>query len=156
MSDPESVGGCDGFLNTAVLDGLEEQGDARAAWQAVAICIETGHPFPKWVMRYLATTAGALLDHLDNRDERHPLNLVQALGFDRLKKPDSYDPDRDPEAVYERITTWRATGEVKNISEGARRYHAEVLRGVGSPETVRVLFHEGKRRTNSVVNPIVT
>ena len=74
------------------------------------------------------------------------MNLLKALGFDRLVKPDAYDPDRDPEFVYERITTWRATDEVKNISEGARRYHAEFLRGAGSPETVRVLFHEGKKR----------
>lgn len=147
MRSAESVGGRDRPINTSLrLDGLEERGDARAAWQAVAFCVEKDLPFPQWLTRYLAATASSLLDHLDNRDERHPMNLLKALGFDRLVKPDAYDPDRDPEFVYERITTWRATDEVKNISEGARRYHAEFLRGAGSPETVRVLFHEGKKR----------
>lgn len=147
MSGTESVGERDGLLNIAVLDGLEHQGDARAAWEAVAFCIEEGLPFPEWVTRHLAATAASLLDYLHNRDERHPMSLIQALGFDRLDKPDAYDPDRDPEFVYERITTWLATGEVKNISEGARRYHAEVLRGVGSPETVRELFYRRRKVT---------
>src|SRR5690349_999108 len=109
MSDPESVGGNDALLNTATLDGLEEQGDDRAAWEAVAFCIEKGLPFPDWVTRYLATTAKALLDY---HDGQHPLNLKRALGLDRLNTPEPYDPDRDPEAVHERITTWLATGEV--------------------------------------------
>jgi len=146
MADSESVGPKDGLLNSLALDGLEEQGDARAAWQAVSLCVENGLPFPGWVTRYLRRTATGLLDHLDNRDERNPIRLVNVLGFDRLIKSARYDPDRDPDAVFERITTWRATGDVKTISDGARRYHAEVLKGIGSPETVRVLFHEGKKR----------
>jgi hypothetical protein len=136
----------DKLANRIMLDALEERGDARAAWEAVAFCAEKNLPFPDWVTRYLAATAVALLDHLNNRDERHPAKLIRALAFDRLNRTDPYDPDRDPEAVHERITTWLAMGEVKNISEGARRYHAEVLRGVGSPETVRGLFHAGKAR----------
>jgi hypothetical protein len=146
MSDAESVGERDRLLNTAVLDGLEEQGDARAAWQAVAFCTEKGLPFPQWVTRYLAATAPRLLDHLDNRDERHPMSLRYALGFDRLNEPDTYDHDRDPEVVFARITTWLTGGEVKNISEGARRYHSDVLRAAGSPETVRELFYRGRKR----------
>jgi hypothetical protein len=141
MSDPESVGGNGGLLNTAALDGLEAQGDARAAWEAVALCIEKGLPFPDWVTRYLATTAKALLDY---HDGQHPLNLKRVLGLDRLNKPDAYDPDRDAEEVYERIATWIADGEVKNISEGARRYHREVLQEIGAVETVRELFYRGQ------------
>lgn len=142
MVDPESVGARDDFLNTATLDGLEEQGDARAAWQAVAFCIDNGLPFPDWVTRYVRTTAKNLLEH---HDARHPLNLKRALGFDRSNTPEPYDHDRDPEVVYERIVTWRSLGEVKNISEGARRYYKEVLKETGSPETVRELFYRGQR-----------
>lgn len=143
MSDPESVGRNDALLNTIALDGLEEQGDARAAWQAVAFCIEKGLPFPEWVTRYLAATAANLLEH---HDARHPLNLKRALGFDRLNRPDPYDPDRDPEQVYERIATWIADGEAKDITAGARRYHEDVLKGVGPLETVRGLFYKGQAR----------
>jgi hypothetical protein len=146
MGDAESVGERDRLLNTAVLDGLEEQGDARAAWQAVAFCAENGLPLPEWVARYLAATAERLLDYLDNRDERHPISLRYALDLDRLTQADRYDHDRDPDVVFERITTWLADGGVKNISEGARRYHADLLRGAGSPETVRELFYRGRKR----------
>jgi hypothetical protein len=138
----------DKLLNTITLDALEEQGDAAAAWQAVALCAQNNLPLPEWVTRYLAATATRLLDHLDNRDERHPMNLARALGFDQLKRPAAYDYDRDPEIVFEQITEWLTGGEVESISEGARRYHADVLLGVGSPETVRGLFHEGRRRLN--------
>lgn len=131
--------------NTLTLDGLEEQGDARAAWQAVAFCIEKGLPFPEWVTRYLAVTASRLLDHLDSRDVRHPMRLNEVLGFDCLNKPDDFDFDRDPEVVYERIATWIALGEVKNIAKGAERYLVEVLCGAGSPETVRGLFYKGRK-----------
>ena len=145
MSTTESVGGGDEFSNTVILDGLEAQGDARGTWAAVLFCIHKKLPFPEWVTLYLASTGANLLNHLDNRDERHPLNLLRALGFDRLNKPDGYDYDRDPEAVFERITTWLVGGEVTTISVAARRYHAEVLNEIGSPETVRELFYRGRR-----------
>lgn len=122
----------DRLLNNLTLDGLEDRGDARAAWQAVAFCIEKGLPFPDWVTRYLAATAASLLDHLDNIDVRNPMRLKEVLGIDRLNRPDAYDFDRDPEVVYERIATWIALGEVKNVSKGAERYLAEVLNSVGS------------------------
>jgi hypothetical protein len=136
----------DSLLNNLTLDGLDGQGDARAAWQAVAFCIEKGLPFPDWVTRYLAATAANLTDHLDSRDERHPTKLIEALGFDSLSTPERYDPYRDPETVYERIVTWLETGEVKNVSKGAERYHKDVLRGVGEVGTVRGLFYKGQER----------
>lgn len=142
MSETESVGGHDALLNTATLDGLEAQGDARAAWQAIAFCIEKDVPLPDWVTRYLAATAAALLNY---HDGQHALNLKRALGFDRLNKPDAYQPTRDPEEVYERISTWLAAGEVKNISDGARQYHREVLGEIGAVETVRELFYRGQK-----------
>ena len=148
MCKTESVGGRDAFLNTVALDGLEAQGDARATWEAVAFCIEKRRPFPDWVRRYLASTAANLINHLDNRDERHPINLVRALGFDQLKKPDGYDFDRDPEAVFEKITTWLTFGEVKNVSKGAERYHEDVLKRSGEIGTVRGLYYQGKKRAN--------
>ena len=35
--------------------------------------------------------------------------------------------------------------DVKSVAEGARRYHDEVLSGIGDPETVRNYYYAGKK-----------
>lgn len=145
---PESVGPSGGFLNKVALDGYYESGDARAAWGAIGLCVERGLEFPPWVLTYLGETSAQIEDHLVNRDDRHPQRLWQALGLDNLvRDPDAgYDRKRDPEEVFEEITTWLTIGECKTVAEGATRYWREVLDEVGSPETARELFYRGRRR----------
>lgn len=84
-------------------------------------------------------------DYLVNRDQHGPTRLIYALAFDKLHTLDGYDRDRDPEEVFETITTWLTDKEAKNPSEGALRYHQERLKGIGSSETVRGLFYQGRR-----------
>lgn len=80
-----------------------------------------------------------------NRDEQHPQRLWQALGLDQESKRQHYDLKRDPEQVYEVIETWRTDGDVKNVADGTRRYHEEVLGGIGAPETVRNYYYAGRK-----------
>jgi hypothetical protein len=136
----------DSVRDTLVLDSLESLRDARAAWDAVQYCIRRELPFPKWVLAYLSDTGAKLEDFLDNRDEHGPTRLIYALGFDRLHTMESYDYDRDPEVIFETITTWITSGEVKNVAEGARRYVDEVLGGIGDPDTVRKAFYKGRKQ----------
>ena len=136
----------DRLTDTFVLDSLETLRDARAAWDAVQYCIRREIAFPKWVLDYLAKTGARLEDFLDNRDEHGPTRLIYALGFDKLHKIENYDYERDPEVIFETITTWITHKEVKNVAEGARRYHAEQWHGVGDPDTVRKAFYVGKKR----------
>lgn len=141
----ETVTVSDRQSDTFVFDSLESLGDARAAWDAVQYCIRREVPFPQWVLDYLAETGSRLDDYLDNRDERSPTSLIYALGFDKLHTMETYDHDHDPEVVFETINTWIIDGEVKNKSEGARRYHAERWNGAGDPESVRKAFYRGKK-----------
>jgi hypothetical protein len=60
----KSVGPDDSFLNKVTLVGYKERGDARAAWGAIAFCINKGLDFPPWVMCYLAQTAERIEGHL--------------------------------------------------------------------------------------------
>ena len=146
---PKSVGPEDSDLNEYTLDGYEEQGDARAAWGAIGFCIKRDLKFPPWVLDYLSKTSVRIEEHLVNRDEQHYWRLWQALGLDKRNRDldAGYDPKRNPEQVYELIADWIDAGECKNISKGALRYWSEVLGELGSPETVRGLFHEGRKRS---------
>ena len=139
----------DQLATRIMLDALEEQGDARAAWEAVAYCLGRGIELPEWVKRYLGQTAVSLLDHLDNRDLRHPVQLARALGFDLLKKRLAHlDPDIDPVEVHREISAWIEQGQVRSIAEGARRYNAVILTGRYSPETIRGWFNEGRKQAS--------
>ena len=43
----------DQLATRIMLDALEEQGDARAAWEAVEYCLYKDVAFPEWAKRYL-------------------------------------------------------------------------------------------------------
>lgn len=147
MSEDESVEPMDKLANKIMLDKLEEQGDARSAWEAVAYCAEKGLPFPSWVTHYLAETAASLLDYLASRDEQPPKLLPGLLGFVGLKKrPPPTNPFHDPHEVYEEINSWLRGGEVRSIAAGAKRYSEEVLQGSHAPETVRGWYNSVRGR----------
>ena len=140
----------DKLTNRMMLDALEEQGDARAAWEAIAFCAEKNLPFPDWVTRYLGATAAGLLDYLANRDKLPPDMLPQVLGFVGLaKRAPPANPFHDPHEVYEEINSWLRGGEVRSIAEGARRYSDEILKGSHAPETVRSWYNAVKKRVTS-------
>ena len=116
----------------------------RAAWKAVAVCIDKGLPFPNWARSYLRETSKRVAeitanDRAPDRDEKDwALNLGPGWK--------AYNPDTDPETVYSQIQTWIDTGKVPSQSEGVRRYVVGVLKDPKmKDETVRHWFKEGRK-----------
>lgn len=137
----------DKLANRIMLDALEEQGDARAAWEAIAYCTANGVPLPDWVNSYLAGTAAGLLGYLTNRDEQPPKVLPGLLGFIGLeKRPPPANPFHDPHEVYEEINCWVRQGKAKSVAHAAKLYSDEVLQGTHAPETVRGWYNSVRRR----------
>ena len=122
----------DKLANRIMLDALGEQGDARAAWEAIAYCTANGVPLPDWVNSYLAGTAAGLLDYLANRDKVPPEALPQVLGFVGLaKRLPPANPFHDPHEVYEEINSWVRSGKCKSQSRAVSRYSCRM----GAPFT---------------------
>jgi hypothetical protein len=47
--------------------------------------------------------------------------------------------------IFKTITTWLTDGEAKNVTDGARRYHAERWNSVGDEDSVRKAFYKSKK-----------
>ena len=97
-----------------ILDSYEGQG-ARGVWGAIAYCESARLPYPDWVWSYLIRVARAI-ENVSR--QQSPWTLWQAMELYEERKPDAYDPLRDPEEVY------LISGEVRQVSEGVRRYTA--------------------------------
>ncbi len=137
----------DKLANRIMLDALEEQGDARAAWEAITYCTANAVPLPHWVNNYLAGTAAGLLDYLANRDKLPPEVLPQVLGFVGLEKRRlPANPLHDPHEVYEEINQLRRSGKFKSVAAAAKHYSEKVLNGSHAPETVRGWYNSAKKR----------
>lgn len=137
----------DKLATRIMLDALEDQGDARAAWEAIAYCMANGVPLPDWVNSYLAGTAAGLIDYLANRDKLPPEALPQLLGFIGLeKRRPPANPFHDPHEVYEEINSWVRSGKCKNVAAATKEYSERVLNGSHAPETVRGWYNSVKKR----------
>ena len=116
----------------------------RAAWRAIAVCIDRDIDFPDWVRSYLRTTADRTkqITENDRTPNRDDVTWAVDLGPGWKK----YDPIRDPENVYCEIQQWIDAGKVNGPSEGARLYIKKVLKDRDAKEdTVRGWFKEGRK-----------
>ncbi len=152
MPKKKSVGAAGSIPNkitdeVLILDSYEGQG-ARGVWGAIAYCESSRLPYPDWVRSYLIRVARAI-ENVSR--QQSPWTLWQAMELYKERKPDAYEPLRDPEEVYLIIRDWHSSGEVRKVSEGVRRYMKERLKvGDKTPEaTVRHWYYKGKETWNA-------
>jgi hypothetical protein len=110
--------------------------DGRAAWRAIAVCIERKLEFPDWALAYLKKTAKRVEQASDTDRVKRVLDLGAPLDDSELLK--------DPETVFWTIQMWMA---LRGLSQwqGCTEYIEKVLQDKKmSEETVRKWFRKGR------------
>lgn len=115
------------LLNEIADTWFEEEGDDAKAWEVVARCIDDGHRFPAWALRYLRRVADD--PPLPEEPEPQPTKAFY-----------------DPMDVFSTVTQWRQVeGKKPSLLSCFERYINDYKDGRGEEETIKTAYYRGLR-----------
>lgn len=133
------------FLDELARDAELESGDAKKAWQLLAISM-TDSDLPTWVKGYVSRSAKAV-EAFDSENGDQAA-LAHHLGFyiENETKPTGYDLDHILEWFTDRMMRDLANGQKINVSRTSREYKDENRYFNSSPNGIRKAYEKARNR----------